>query len=228
MLQETSERFKKFFLLEFTRELINNYVPKELVKLEEIVEKKDEEIVKEKPKPENSTIKEIVKSHDRKLRRNRHVELQPIHLRTSAERLRENVVRMKHTKPILKVPEPRLPPTMDYLKPSPSRTNVEMDLGKLNPIIQDPLVKVIECNGPEENVFVRGAMGTKPTRIVLNKEEIDEVIKTFSEETRIPADEGVFKAVTGRLIISAIVSETVGSKFIIKKMAYQPNFFPQR
>ncbi|GAI79041.1 unnamed protein product, partial [marine sediment metagenome] len=51
---------------------------------------------------------------------------------------------------------------------------------KLNPLIQDPLVRVIECNGSEENIVVKGSMGTKPTAIILSKEETDHIIKKFS------------------------------------------------
>jgi hypothetical protein len=65
---------------------------------------------------------------------------------------------------------------------------------------------------------VQGAMGTKKTGIVLSKEEIDETVQRFSRETRIPIQEGIFKVVVGNLIFLAIISEIVGSKFIIKKM----------
>ncbi|MEJ2268006.1 MAG: hypothetical protein P8X70_02940 [Nanoarchaeota archaeon] len=71
-------------------------------------------------------------------------------------------------------------------------------------------------------------MGVKPTGIILNKKEIDKVIKTFSEKSMIPIHEGVFRVVVGRLILSAIISEVTGSKFIIKKMFYSPNMQPAK
>ena len=116
-----------------------------------------------------------------------------------------------------------MPQTFQYLKPTP--TNTEIDLGRLNAFAQDPLVKVIECNGPDENIIVHGSMGTKPTNIILKKEEIDEIIKRFAEAAKIPQDEGIFKAVFGKLILSAIISETVGSKFVIRKMMYTPRYY---
>ena len=73
--------------------------------------------------------------------------------------------------------------------------------------------------------MVHGSMGTKPTNLLLKKEEIDEIIKKFSEATKIPQNEGIFKAVVGKLILSAIISETIGSKFVIRKMMYGPKYY---
>jgi hypothetical protein len=121
----------------------------------------------------------------------------------------------------LQIVESRLPPTVQNLRPVPMQ--VEINLKKLSPLIKDPLVRVIECNGPGENIFVTGTMGRKRTGIILNKEEIDEVMKIFSENTKIPIEEGMNKIVFGKLVLSAIVSEVIGSKFIIKKMG-SPGF----
>ncbi|MCX6750814.1 MAG: hypothetical protein NTZ83_05125, partial [Candidatus Pacearchaeota archaeon] len=115
------------------------------------------------------------------------------------------------------IPDSNFPPHIQYLKPIP--VNKDIDLGKLNPLVGDQMVRVIECYGPEENLVVKGGMGVKKTGIILNKEEIEDIIQRFSKETKIPVQEGVFKVVAGRLIFLAIISEIVGSKFIIKKMA---------
>jgi hypothetical protein len=120
------------------------------------------------------------------------------------------------------IPKPRLPAKFNYLRPTPS--NVEVDLGRLNPLLNDPLIRNIECNGPGENVMVIGTMGRKKTNIFLNEVEIEEVVRRFSKATQIPIHEGVFRVVAGRLIFSAIVSQNVGSKFLIKKMIYDSRF----
>ena len=122
---------------------------------------------------------------------------------------------------MLQIPESRLPPTVQYLKPTPM--HVEVNLKKISPLVKDPLVGIIECNGPGENIYVTGTMGRKRTGIILNKEEIEEVIRTFSENTKIPIEDGMNKIVFGKLVLSAIVSEVIGSKFIIKKMG-NPGF----
>ena len=122
----------------------------------------------------------------------------------------------------LTIPQPKLPPHLQYLKPVPK--DIKIDLEKLNVLIKDPAVKIIECNGPDEHIIVRGSMGIKPTNTVLNKEEINTIIKKFSEISKIPIHEGIYRVVVGRLILSAIISEVIGSKFMIKKMLYAPNF----
>ena len=100
----------------------------------------------------------------------------------------------------------------------PIPTSQYLNLAKLNPLIKDPLVKVIECNGSGEKIGVNGVMGRKTTGIILSREEIEDVITLFSEATRIPVFEGFFKVVFGRLILTAVVSKVTDSKFIITKM----------
>ncbi|MDO8528934.1 MAG: hypothetical protein Q7S06_03530 [Nanoarchaeota archaeon] len=119
-------------------------------------------------------------------------------------------------KKTFRIPEPILPPKFQYLHPYP--VPKEIDLGRLNPLIKDSMVRVIECNGEDEPVIVEGTMGRKTTKIVLNKGEIDEIIKRFSEEGKIPVRHGIYRIVVGKLIFSAIISEIVSTKFMIKKM----------
>jgi len=199
MLTKISEEFKIFFLLQFTKELIKNSVKNELLELETILkeEKKDthQEIIKKiKERAKPTTKKEFIEQFP-------------------------TVIKTKRLSiPLLRIPEPILPKSLQYLKPAP--TKLEIDLGKLNPLIKDPLVNSIECSGTDEPVIVRGKMGIKKTNIILNKEEIDQTIKKFSEMAKIPIHGGILKIVAGRLVLSAIISEIIGSKFIIKKMAY--------
>ena len=129
------------------------------------------------------------------------------------ESFRPNLGKIKLT-----IPEPSVPKYLQYLKPVPTDQNI--DLGKLNPLVKDPQVRTIDCPGPNENVLVSGTMGTKRTGIMMNKEQISEVVEIFSKAAKIPSHEGVFKVVVGRLIFLAIISETIGSKFTIKKMIF--------
>jgi len=176
MFQKNSEKFsdsfKKKFLIDFTKELIKNFVRENLQEREEIKK------------------------------------IQPI----------TQIRRVSRIPSTLRIPEPILPFTFQYLHPYP--TPKEIDLGKLNPLVGDSLVRVIECNGEDEPLVVEGNMGRKITRIILSKEEIEEIIKRFSEEGKIPVRQGIYKIVVGRLIFSAIVSEIVSTKFIIRKMIF--------
>lgn len=90
-------------------------------------------------------------------------------------------------------------------------------LSKLNFLIADPSVFSIECPGPDKLIVVNKQGMVQATNIMLSKEEIDRIISEFSERTRIPIIQGTFKAVSGKLLITAVISEFVGTRFIIQK-----------
>lgn len=200
-----SPAFRIFFLLQFTRELIKQSGPTDVFELENILKKEDKEteIKKELPQVIREKLPLVTKREEINLNQIQ----RPLMERRSFPR-------------VLRIPEPKLPPRLQYLRPTP--TSVQIDLDKLNSLIKDPQVRVIECNGENENIVVKGTMGTKKTNIILNKQEINQVIKNFSEEAKIPFHEGVFRVAIGKLILSAIISEVISSKFIIKKMMYAP------
>ncbi len=205
-----SSAFRAFFLLQFTRELIKQSGPTDVFELENILKKEDKELpqiikkkIHEKKKLSLITKREVIFQGESDLNQIQ----RPLMQRRSFPR-------------VLRIPEPKLPPRFQYLRPTP--TSVQIDLNKLNPLIKDPMVNSIECNGADENIVVKGNMGAKKTDIILDKQEINDVIKRFSEGTKIPIQEGIFKVAIGKLILSAIISDVISSKFIIKKMKYAP------
>lgn len=223
-------KLRKFILLEFTRQLIKNSIPQEVIKLQTAIEKKREErlektreIIKERIKEEDRDVyqksivgktMEISSPLERinPFRKKRVTHFNPLPSETASMITKGNPpVRIR-----LSIPETRFPAHIQYIKPIPMEKEIE--LGKINPLIKDYKVKTIECYGPGENIIVQGDMGTKKTGIILEEEEINNVIDRFSRETRIPIQEGIFKVVAGKLVFLAIISEIVGSKFIIKKM----------
>ena len=124
----------------------------------------------------------------------------------------------KFRKPrVLRIPEQRFPIHLQDLKPVV--TEEKISLGKLDAFVKDGNVRVIECLGENQNLFVIGKMGRKSTGVVLNKDEINEIISSFSRETKIPVEEGVTRMVFGSLMLIAIVSEETGSQFVVKKLA---------
>jgi len=215
-LEEKSEEFKEFFLLAFTRELIKNYLQEDVIKLkieEEAEKEAKKEIVKEK-------AKEIIKEFKQPLKLSPVKQLKAITEPGFKRSIPTSTLRPKRK---LIIPKPGLPTRLRYIQPIP--TGAQLNLEKLNPLIQDPSVQEIECNGPDEKIIVKTPV-ERTTNISLSKEEIDEVINIFSETTRIPISEGVFRVAVGRLILSAIISEVVGTKFIIKKMRFPPPIPP--
>jgi hypothetical protein len=117
-----------------------------------------------------------------------------------------------------KAPKPQLPqilPAETSVRPSNSVS--EESLKKINHLIQDKSIQMIECPGPKKNVLVRVHSRINTTKITLEDQEIKEIINYFSASAKIPVINGILKAAINDLIISAITSEFVGSRFIIKK-----------
>lgn len=209
----SSLSFKKFFLLEFTKELIRNSGKAGMIQLEAIIKEETKEKVKERIKEIERPKEKIRLEEIKKIETLKQIPRQPPLVRAPVP---------PRKKIILRIPEPQLPQRFQYLKPIP--TAKEIDLEKLNPLIKDPLVKVIECNGPGEHVIVQGAMGRKLTETILSKDEIDRVIRKFSEASKIPPHSGIYRVVVGKLILSSIISEIISSKFIIRKMNYSSSY----
>lgn len=92
------------------------------------------------------------------------------------------------------------------------------ELGKLNFLIRDPRITVIECPGPEKFIIARTEGRTTLTKLAISQQEIQEIIDKFSKESKIPILSGLFKAAVGNLIITAIISSLVGDRFIITKI----------
>jgi Flp pilus assembly CpaF family ATPase len=118
----------------------------------------------------------------------------------------------------IRIPQPIVPSTIRNI--FPSLEEQQLDLGKLNPLIKDPTVISIECDGPDKNIMIKRIReGKRITNIILDEQEIKEIIKTFSEAAKIPSHEGIFKAAVGKLIISAVISEIIGGRFLITKLS---------
>ncbi len=234
MFESVSDELKLKALLTFTRVLIKNSKNAEIFKLNEILIENQrpvketnilsKEEIKKKIKEEiKERIKEEVKTRFEKPKENK----------IERETLRENFFEPKKTfsfpvrkikKPVnfsvrrvLRVPKVSLPPYLRSIKPVPSN-KVSIDLGKLNPFVRDPNVLSIETYGENEVVYVNGAMGRKPTNLRLSKTEIEEVINRFSEASKIPKSEGLFKVAVGKLLLTATISESVSPRFIIEKI----------
>jgi len=208
-MKQFSNNFKKLFLLHFTKELIRHSTEGEFLQLQTLV--------KQQSKGEEEELIRSIKINSPEKRAKRLEK--DLDFNKIFKGMKSKLFLQKRT---LTIPEPTLPSHLQYLNPVPS--NIQINLEKLNPLIKDPAVKFIECNGPDEHIIVRGGMGTKPTNIVLGKEEIDKIIKTFSQLSRIPTHNGVYRVVVGRLILSSIISDVVGTKFTIKKIFYAPYF----
>ena len=203
MLENSSVELKTLVLLNFTKRLIISKNPMGffLVKQELPKTKKEEFVEKIKKIGNFESLSENFGQEKIKIQTQRKISLQ----------------RPIQTAPILKIPETRLPPQFAYLRPY-ATNEIDLDLGELNPFLVDSAVNVIESNGPDKAVIVKGGMGTKPTNVILSEQEINNIIQIFSKKSKIPAGEGFTKIVLGKYVLSAIVSKETGSKFIITKL----------
>lgn len=213
-----STEFKQFFLLEFTKQLIFNSAPIEVLKLKEML--KDQGVkISEKggEEGENQELKEHVKDV---LKEEYEKSYMPkIEKQWATPRIERKSFPFESFKNVrLTIPEPNLPERLRYLRPRPAQRDIDIDLGELNPLIRDPYVRTIECQGPNTNILVTGTMGEKETRIILDEQDVNDIIQKFSAVSKIPLHEGVYKVAIGRFIFMAIISDVIGSKFIIKKM----------
>ena len=115
-------------------------------------------------------------------------------------------------------PTPSIYSQTSPIKPSIELLPSQFNLGKLNLLIHDPKVNAIECPGPGKFLLVKVLGKVNTTRLSLSQAEIQGVIENFSRQTKIPIISGLFKAAVGNLVITAVISEIVGSRFIISKI----------
>jgi len=200
-MSEQKKDFGITFLLGFTNHLIKNS------NTHKIIEIKQREKINEP--------KEILKLQQLEkipIRKRKFISIKSLPLKKS-------IIPNQNIKK-LTIPHQRLPPKFQDIKPLP--TKIEINLGKLNPIIENPTTNAIECKGPNFPISIITQIGSKKnTNIILSKEEINKILQTFSQASKIPLTEGVYKVAAGKLLILAVISEITGSRFIIKKIPIQ-------
>ncbi len=99
-----------------------------------------------------------------------------------------------------------------------TKLNIEkLALGRIEPILRDPTVLSVECPGPAKNILVGKVNGIQTAPFALTTEEINGVMNEISEKTRIPILKGLFKAVYNELLVTAIISDYIGTRFLIQK-----------
>ena len=90
-------------------------------------------------------------------------------------------------------------------------------LEKLTPLVNDPSVQAIESPGSDQPLIIHRSGRKQKTRISLSEEEMNKLIDTFSAKTGIPLTQGVFKATLGKLTLTAIRSNFVGTRLVLSK-----------
>ena len=89
---------------------------------------------------------------------------------------------------------------------------------KIAPLLNDPSITTIECQGKGKELMIVRAGQRQKTRIVLEGSEILGILEGVAERAHIPLIEGIFRASLPEFSLSAVVSKIVGSRFVIKKV----------
>ncbi|MEK6935189.1 MAG: hypothetical protein AABW67_00210 [Nanoarchaeota archaeon] len=226
MFQQISSEKKILFLKKFTEQILINSLEKESILKGIDIEKLKQKFIEPNMSDEESLTK-----------------FRPIVFPTPMDRLIrknpgvinfENLIKYKTYTPSIKqipirnqIPSrkiiqrqiPQSPQTnFMQIQPIPQELPQKFSLGKLDIFLKDKAVLSIECQGPGKNVLVKKYDKINLTKTILSQQEITGIINKFSEEARIPVVGGIIKAAVGDLVISAIISEFVGSRFIINKI----------
>lgn len=113
----------------------------------------------------------------------------------------------------------RTPSPKVYLAPPTESWLVNLQsLSHIQPLLADPTITTIECPGPGMPLMIARGTYVQSTPAHFTTEEIKKIIEEISERTKIPLGaSGIFKAAVGNIIITAVLSEFVGTRFIIQK-----------
>ena len=106
---------------------------------------------------------------------------------------------------------------MAKLPQAPQGAGLSQDYGKITPLLNDPSVSTIECSGVGKPLMIIRAGQKMGTKISLSAGEIKEILQKVSDAVHIPLLEGVFRAAVDNFSINAVISEMIGSRFVIKK-----------
>ena len=134
----------------------------------------------------------------------------------SVQKLRRSIS-ASLTNPTPKI-APQLQSGINMVQPEAQPRPEDLEVGKLASFLKDPSIQSIECPGPGRNLLVKRYTKINTTKVTLNQVEITNLINTFAQQARIPIVGGILKAAVGDLVISAVISEFVGSRFIINKI----------
>jgi len=232
MLKQTTQNQRALFLKLFTQEIL-------LSMKKQIQEKEAEKQIIEKPREifsKSVEIKEGKRTRETELTKPFEIEKTKIFQKSRLQPvILQNKPIQQYTKPISQPPtslqervfKPRFAILRDITGPAnqqaiglSSQASGEtegINLGKLNMLLRDKAITMIECSGPEKPVLVKRINQLNITKVSLSQQEINNIIEEFSKKARIPVIGGVFRASVSNLTISAVISEFVGSRFIITK-----------
>ncbi len=178
-------------------------------------------------KPIQDEIQKTLFSNSQKIKdRERGMPLQPSPFNLNIP----NKIQQKHIIPNIPLPKKQfnLAPKLEIKSPIPlpqrlpeksfDLSDQKINLGKINSVLGDPSVFSVESPGPGKNLIINRGGQIMPSSIALTKQEIDLIMNELSDKTRIPLiSGGVFRAAFQDVIMTAVVSDYIGTRFLIQK-----------
>ena len=128
---------------------------------------------------------------------------------------------IQQPKPVIQQPQQIIPPPKQVITPKIQEIPAPAKIGKAEEVLSwlnDIYITSIECQGAGKTIIIKKNKQIMRAPITLNEEEINKVIIEFSERARIPLVEGMLRARLEQHGISAIVSISGGSRFIITRL----------
>ncbi|MBT7706347.1 hypothetical protein HN747_02770 [archaeon] len=102
-----------------------------------------------------------------------------------------------------------------YVESAPQIANGML---KIQGMLNDPSVAIIECQGPNTPLVVSRRGVKQFTRISLTQAELEDILDDFTNKARIPLIEGIVHLVVGNFEVNGVYSELVRSNFIITRV----------
>jgi len=133
----------------------------------------------------------------------------------------QSIMHTPLNQPPRQMPPPKAMAVQEYIPSIASSPSVNAILPKITQFFNDPSIFSVECSGPGKSLLVNRYGSIQPAQTILTADEIKSVLQEISNKTRIPLITGAFKAFFDNLICTAVISEYVGSRFIIQRKPVQ-------
>jgi hypothetical protein len=216
-LKNINHEDRILFLQLFMREVVNTVIEKKIVRKRVDTEKLRQKFITKEVNP-HEAMRQLMSQPMPKPKTN-----QPTQI-TQKQSPAQNIQNQKPTqikqeiKPTKPVPKIQKE-VVRSIVPQPDKRPAGFGLGKIEALLKDKSIQAIECTGPGKNILIKRYNKINASGLILPQDEISLIIKEFSKQAKIPIIGGLFKAAVGNLIISAVISDFVGSRFIINKMS---------
>lgn len=99
--------------------------------------------------------------------------------------------------------------------------NIKISSEKLSPFISDPEIESIECPGPDAPISIKKRGEIISTSVKMSESEISNLVKEISKLTNTQIIDGILSVSIPEMSFTAVLSEFVGSRFIIQKNSFR-------